>query len=160
MQKPTQHPHVRRIESRRTWHVRVWHADSRRFPGNCYFGDTVYGSKKASLEAACRFREKLIAKYKIVSPSERNGAYARHSRNKSGVVGVMLERNHNGEPMTWKAYLGRNHHKRFRVGKYGYAGAFKLAVLERYRMMGVPSPERIAAPPRRRTGLAATAAST
>ena len=160
MQKPTQHPHVRRIESRRTWHVRVWHADSRRFLGNCYFSDSLYGSKKASLEAACGFRDKLITRYKIVSPSERNGAYARHSANKSGVVGVMLERNHNGAPMTWKAYLGRNHRKRFSIGKYGYAGAFKLAVLERYRMMGVPSPDRIAAPPGRRARRTATAKST
>lgn len=150
MPPPTATPHITRNEPSRTWWVRIWDHKLQDYRGNRYFGDAPYGSKEASLAAAIQFRDKLVARHKIVAPADRNGGYARQVRNTSGVVGVSVDWSRRGRPKVpayWKASLGRNTREHFSIAIYGYVGAYRLAVEARYRMMGLPVPKRLPKPP-------------
>jgi len=107
-----------------------------------YFSDGVYGGKRASLAAAKRYRDEVIAKH--ASLSRRDYANVRRRNNRSGVPGVCKSpkpRRRFGKHYRewfWIAYWtpapgGACRHKSFSMKKYGAKEAFRRAVEARRR---------------------------
>jgi hypothetical protein len=101
-----------------------------------HFADATFGGKREALIAARRFRDDLL---RIIEPDIRvRRRVPKGSRNETRKVGVAFEvyevdgRRYQRYIAHWKDEDGRSRRRRFSVGKYGDALAFKLAAMARH----------------------------
>jgi hypothetical protein len=100
-----------------------------------HFADATYGGKRKALLAASTFRDRLLG---FIEPDTRvRRQVPKGSRNETGKVGVLFEvyevegRWYQRYIAHWKDENGRFRRRRFAVGKYGDALAYKLAAAAR-----------------------------
>lgn len=100
------------------------------------FTDSVFGGKAKALTAAKAWRDAVVAEHQPISKRARSEIVS--SANTSGVPGVTLWKGSDAGPMHWRArtmWNGRELSRVFSVSRYGYDGAFVLAVNERERQL-------------------------
>lgn len=142
-----------------------------------HFADATYGGKRKALIAARRFRDRLL---RFIEPDIRvRQRVPKGSRNETRKVGVAFEvydvdgRRYQRYIAHWKDEDGRSQRRRFAVGKYGDALAYKLAAMARdeaverirtvlrarqlaeakHRLTDAPPPPRQVKDPRSRKGM-------
>jgi hypothetical protein len=100
-----------------------------------HFADATFGGRREALTAARRFRDQL---FRTIDPDTRvRRRVPKGSRNETRKVGVAFEvyevdgRRYQRYVAHWKDEDGRSRRRRFSVGKYGDALAFKLAATAR-----------------------------
>lgn len=130
---------ISRIDSKTTkgWLVRGY-KNGKRY--SKLFSDRKYGSPKEALKQAQAFYIELSARLQAIParPRAKKIVY-KDIRNSTGVVGIsrLKKAGKNGRALefysvTWRPAPGVQKCTSFSIGKYGEAGAFKLAVTCRF----------------------------
>lgn len=117
------------------------------------FSDGVYGSKIKARDAARAHRDALVKKYNINTDKKRGeGYHESDARNKTGVVGVSLQKTERDTGFLqygWSArYMqkGKQRNRTFSIQRYGYEEAFRLAVKCRFESTERKVPRTIQVP--------------
>lgn len=126
---------------------RVWITFGDFDSGQRYFSDREHGGIDQSLAAAKQFRDKIIKKHKIpLRVYDGNGFTIRHTKNKSGTVGLRLTPDRRKDPVRWSwvgckqvdgqtTVFGRS------IRTHGYEKAWSMVakIREAHTGMKVPS---------------------
>ena len=121
--------------------------------GQVYFSDREHGSKSAALAAAQGYRNAVIAENEIpLRVYDGNGYYVQHSRNTSGMIGVMLCADNPDKPtrVNWTTTImrdGKETRRAFSIRKHGYRNAYQMAASVRAKHTGQPIPSVPVPPP-------------
>jgi hypothetical protein len=118
-----------------------------------YFGDRTWGGKRAALQRARQFRDRVLARLEQREENDAGDRRVRsHSatvRNRSGMVGVARVRNRSANGVyyeswqaTWSPAPGRRKSVRFSILRYGDEEAFQLACEARRAAVGTPTTGR------------------
>ena len=103
------------------------------------FYELKLGGSEKALAAAIKWRDAQLAKTQTLSQREFHQLV--RSNNHSGVPGVQFIKPTNQPQGSWQARLkqpdGKELTRTFAVLKYGYEGAFKLAVAARSELLGL-----------------------
>jgi hypothetical protein len=136
------HKGISRIESKTTkgWLVRGY-KNSKRY--SKLFSDRKLGSSDEAFRQACAFRIQLAARLKAIPSDPRATKIVyRDVRNSTGVIGIskLKKFGKDGKTLefysvTWRTGAGEQKCTSFSIGKYGESGAFKKAVICRFRAL-------------------------
>ena len=103
------------------------------------FYDLQLGGSKTALAAAIEWRDSQLAKTQVLSKREFHQLV--RTNNQSGVPGVQFIQPKNQPQGSWQARLklsdGKEVTRTFAVLKFGFEGAFKLAVEARSELLGL-----------------------
>ena len=137
--------HIRRIDNEtnctHAWYVTVNRNKQRT---STIFSDSVHGDKKKSLQAAIKYRNKLLMETDIYAHLMKGYRTSLRSNNQSGVAGVCRvekidKRRPNSHNIYWIAYgkneFGVKYTRSFSIIIHGYAKARQMAIDERERML-------------------------
>ncbi len=132
------------------WWVRLFRPGERKAAVTKLFSDSVNGGYGAARVAARAWRDTQMAALGLVQRKrDGNGHFVACSRNTSGKLGVRLCHDHNPDGSICRVYWeakfmvdGKQRGRVYSVRKYGYEGAWRLAVAERKRHDGRPVPAK------------------
>lgn len=132
---------------------RVWVTFNGTDFGQVYFSDKTCGSEGASLEAAQKHRDAVVAENKIpLRVYAGDGYYVQHAKSHSQLGGVTLVADDTERPtrVNWSAHIMRNGkpgRRSFSIRLYGYAAAYLKAARVRVAHTGQEIPPVPAPPP-------------
>lgn len=127
---------------------RVWITFGDFDSGQKYFSDRDYGGSEQALVAAKQLRDKTVQKEKIpLRVYDGNGFTIKHSKNKSGTVGINLAADRRLKPVrwTWEARVqvnGRQTTFGRSIRTHGYQKAWAMVAQVRAAHTGMKMPSK------------------